>query len=272
MKYNDYQSCGQTYNNLLITKTKEAEVFNKMFLLWLHLLSGKLPLHYAMKCNASCQLIICFVAAYPDSVGIADNYGNLPIHCAFIEGSKSFNLAKKLEILLRIYPDSASAENLDGLTPLALAERCRKRSQINSLDYNVEANVRDILNQSQKWTRQSQKKRNGALAHEDQYASYDNLKRPYTTEITTGFGKTRNISPEQISPEGLCTSEKKQKKTGDKKSNNFVRPRDVKLCTICREGTLSHCLVPCGHVALCARCAEPEELIHLRGCEFGKII
>ena len=200
-----------------------------------------------MQYNASVMLIQCFVASYPDSVRVADNEGNYPVHCAFLEGSRTFNLRQKLPILLQVFPESAQLCNFEGLTPIGIAEKFRRRNCVNSLDYNIEAPIREMMKRppSEWQANRAKKKAETRRARSDGYDAFRRdespQKRPRKASLTTDSSK-----------EGASTTAPS--------SSSYQ-------CVACQERIPSYALVPCGHVALCGQCAEIDRLIELKGCK-----
>ena len=81
--------------------------------------NGYLPIHYAVqyKSTAFCEILI---DAYPESLRIELNDGNLPIHLACAYGKRD-DTADTIQYMLELDPELVNAEGSDGYLPIHLA-------------------------------------------------------------------------------------------------------------------------------------------------------
>jgi ankyrin repeat protein len=79
---------------------------------------GMLPLHHALYCKASPNIIKMLFEAYPEAVKVKDCfYGMLPLHVA-LRHKASPDITT---MLFAAYPEAAEVENTDGNLPLHIA-------------------------------------------------------------------------------------------------------------------------------------------------------
>jgi ankyrin repeat protein len=87
---------------------------------------GWLPLHYAVHYCASSETILMLLDTYPKGAQIQNDRGNLPLHCL----NWAVVSASVVDKLLEAYPDAARAKNFEGQTPLHCA--CNKKINKNA--------------------------------------------------------------------------------------------------------------------------------------------
>mmetsp|Transcript_8868 Transcript_8868/g.13132 ORF Transcript_8868/g.13132 Transcript_8868/m.13132 type:complete len:429 (-) Transcript_8868:357-1643(-) len=79
-------------------------------------LHGAAPVHLACMVNADYEVMKVLIQARPESLRIANNNGDLPLHLACSRGTTDV-----VHMLLKVNPDSAKVPNKKGLLPLIFA-------------------------------------------------------------------------------------------------------------------------------------------------------
>ena len=89
---------------------------------------GRLPIHLLLRDgDPGLGLVRAMLAAGGDAMlGVADNYKNLPLHCAAMKLKNADGPAVVELLLARGPPGSAISEASGGRTPLALAEQINR--------------------------------------------------------------------------------------------------------------------------------------------------
>jgi ankyrin repeat protein len=82
---------------------------------------GALPLHTACTWQASVEVVEAICLAEPAACRIPDDLGNIPLHCAVFSGTA----IGVVEVLLRTFPKSVTARNLQGSLPIDIIKRLR---------------------------------------------------------------------------------------------------------------------------------------------------
>jgi hypothetical protein len=88
---------------------------------------GWLPLHYAVHYCSSTENILMLLDTYPKVAQMQDDRGDLPLHCL----NWAVVSTSVVDKLLKAYPGAARAKNQEGQTPLHCA--CNKKINKNAL-------------------------------------------------------------------------------------------------------------------------------------------
>jgi hypothetical protein len=80
---------------------------------------GRLPLHWALRCKASPDVVTMLLQAYPQVVEVQEKvYGCLPLHYAlWINASPDV-----INMIFKAYPKAAAVQDKQGKTPIAYAQ------------------------------------------------------------------------------------------------------------------------------------------------------
>jgi len=80
--------------------------------------TGALPLHAAIKKDASDEVVQLLFKAYPDAVKEKDGYGKLPLHHAVVHCAEEV-----IQLLIKEYPDAVKEKDINEYLPLYVAVR-----------------------------------------------------------------------------------------------------------------------------------------------------
>ena len=80
---------------------------------------GRLPLHYACRCNATLRLIELLIDANPDSVRHEDNYGFSPLH--WLCANKDTEITEIIKCILKHFPAAVNVADDWERLPLTYA-------------------------------------------------------------------------------------------------------------------------------------------------------